>query len=156
MIVESMSNIGRPTKLTPETIKKLEEVFAMDGTVKEACFYAGISTQTYYTFVKNEPEFLDRFNALRESPVLKARKAIFDNLDKPQCAQWYLSRKRKEEFTDKEEVIDERHIEAMLRVKYAKPPSTNNFLTLVVSYSSIHHGRHHARCLDVPSQHQIL
>jgi hypothetical protein len=55
-----MSNIGRPTKLIPETIKKLEEVFAMDGTVKEACFYADISTQTYYTFVKDKPEFLDR------------------------------------------------------------------------------------------------
>lgn len=118
--MESSNKIGRPTKLTPKTIKKLEEVFAMDGTVKEACFYADISTQTYYTFTKNNPGFLDRFNALRESPVLKARKAIFDNLDKPQCAQWYLSRKRKEEFNDKEELIDERHLEAMLNAKYAK------------------------------------
>lgn len=38
---------GRPTKMTPESVKKIEEVFAMDGSVGEACLFAGISQVTY-------------------------------------------------------------------------------------------------------------
>jgi hypothetical protein len=114
-----MNKIGRPTKLTPETIKKLEEVFAMDGTVKEACFYADISTQTYYTFVNNNPDFLDRFEVLRERPVLKARRAIFDNLDDPKIAQWYLSRKRREEFSERQE-LQVQEYEPSQREKFAR------------------------------------
>jgi len=40
---------GRPSKLIPECVKKLEEIFALDGTVEEACFFADISRQTFYT-----------------------------------------------------------------------------------------------------------
>jgi hypothetical protein len=49
------SNAGRPTKMTPETIKKLEDGFMMDFTVTEACLYVGVSTQAFYEYNKKNP-----------------------------------------------------------------------------------------------------
>lgn len=89
---------GRPIVFTPEVIQKLEQVFAMDGTVKEACLYAGISPSTYYDWVKDLPELSERFEALREKPVLKARETVINSLKTPDGARWYLERKRRKEF----------------------------------------------------------
>jgi len=94
---------GRPTKQTPIAVKKLEEAFLMDCSIEEACFYAGISRQTYYTWIKDSPELLDRFEELRQEPFLKARKTILDNLDQPEHAKWYMERKRKNEFAQRTE-----------------------------------------------------
>ncbi len=94
---------GRPSKQTPIAVKKLEEAFLMDCSVEEACFYAGISRQTYYTWIKDSPELLDRFEELRQEPFLKARKTILDNLDQPEHAKWYMERKRKAEFAPRQE-----------------------------------------------------
>jgi predicted DNA-binding protein YlxM (UPF0122 family) len=94
---------GRPSKQTPVAVKKLEEAFAMDCSIEEACFYAGISRQTYYTWIKDNPELLDRFEELKQEPFLKARKTILDNLDQPEHAKWYMERKRKNEFAQRTE-----------------------------------------------------
>ena len=96
---------GRPTEISDVKIQKLEQAFSIDATIKEACFYADISPQTYYNWIETRPELLERFNALREKPVLQARQTISDNLkNDPKVAQWYLERKRKEEFSSKHEV----------------------------------------------------
>ena len=91
------------TKLDDITVKKLEEAFAMDCTIGEACLYAGISRQTYYTWIKDNKHLLDRFEELRDTPVLKARQTIVKDLDKPESAHWYISRKRRNEFATREE-----------------------------------------------------
>ena len=95
---------GRPTVMTPETIGKLEQAFAYGASDKEACFYAGISRDTYYKHIKKEPELADRFEALRNTPVLKARKTIVDALSSPKYASWYLERKKKKEFAQRTEL----------------------------------------------------
>ena len=93
------------TKLTPETVKKLEEVFAIDGTVEEACFYADITRQTYYNWVKDDPKMYERFDRLRQRPVLKARQEIVKGLsDNPEFSLKYLERKRKAEWSPRSEV----------------------------------------------------
>lgn len=91
------------TKLTPEVVKKLEEAFAMDCPVSEACLYAGISRTTYYEWIKLNPELANRFEELRDKPVLKARSTIVQGLDNVGTAQWYIERKRKAEFTSRQE-----------------------------------------------------
>lgn len=96
--------MGRPTKLTEETVRKLEEVFALDGTVEEACFYAEISRNTYYEWIKDNPNLNDRFEALRQRPFLKARQTIVKNLDNPQYAFEYMKRKKKNEFSERNEL----------------------------------------------------
>jgi hypothetical protein len=91
------------TKLDAITVKKLEEAFAMDCTVGEACLYAGISRTTYYAWIKDNPELANRFEELRETPVLKARSTIIKGLDNVGTSQWYIERKRKNEFASRQE-----------------------------------------------------
>lgn len=88
------------SKFTPERIRKLEEVFALDGTVKEACFYAEISVDTYYEWIKKNPGLSERFTALREKPFLLARKTIVNSLVQPEYAFKYMTKKKREEFGD--------------------------------------------------------
>ena len=95
------SNAGRPTVMTPEVIGKLEEVFGLGGTDREACFFAGISQQALYDYQTLHPEFTERKEALKENPILKARRTIVESLEQPQHAQWYLSRKANKEFGDR-------------------------------------------------------
>lgn len=99
-----MAEAGRPSKMTPETVMKLEEVFSLDGTVEEACFYADISRNTYYEWIKDNPALGDRFQALRQRPFLKARQTIVKNLDTPQYAFEYMKRKKKDEFSERNEL----------------------------------------------------
>jgi predicted DNA-binding protein YlxM (UPF0122 family) len=49
----NMAEVENPTKMTDEVVKKLEEVFALDGSVDEACYYANISRQCYYNWIKS-------------------------------------------------------------------------------------------------------
>lgn len=91
---------GRPSKMSEEKIKKLEEAFALDCSIGEACFYADISKVTYHNWVNKNPELLNRFDALREKPVLMARQTVVKSLkDNPDMALKYLERKRKAEFS---------------------------------------------------------
>lgn len=92
---------GKYTKLTPETVNKLEEIFALDGTIEEACLFADISRQTYYNWIKDNKEMEERFDILRQTPFLKARRTIEKSLDNPQYAFEYMKRKKKNEFSER-------------------------------------------------------
>lgn len=96
---------GRPPKFTDVVVGKLEEVFALDGTIEEACFYAGIHRDTYYENIKKQPKLADRFEALRLTPVLKARTTVVAGIGSNYGnAMDYLARKRKHEFAPRQEV----------------------------------------------------
>jgi hypothetical protein len=92
--------IGRPTKMTPMTVNKLEQAFSYGCTDIEACLYAGISKQTLYNYQDKNPEFVDRKEALKETPILLARKTVVEALkDDPALALKFLERKRRDEFS---------------------------------------------------------
>lgn len=95
---------GRPTKMTPETLSKLEQAFLMGCTDLEACLYAYISKSTLYDYQNANPQFLERKESLKQNPVLKARKSVVDSLDdNPELAMKFLERKKKDEFSLKSE-----------------------------------------------------
>ena len=99
-----MPTVENPAKMDDITVKKLEEAFSMDCSVEEACFLANISKQTYYNWINSFPDMKERFDVLRQYPILKARKAAIEKLDESyQNAMDYLSRKRKAEFSQKTE-----------------------------------------------------
>lgn len=102
-----MADVGRPTDFTEEVRNKIEEVAAMDGTVEEMAYYAGISKQTLYRWFKEYPEFSDRIEALRERPVLKARTTITNSLGDPNIAMKYLEKKKRKEFGNSLELSGE-------------------------------------------------
>lgn len=90
---------GRPIKFSQEIVQKLEEVFALDGTVEEACSFAGISRSAYYVWIDKHPKLKDRFDALREKPVLAARQTVVTAIKTdPAIAIKYLERKKRKEF----------------------------------------------------------
>ena len=96
---------GRPTKMTPETINKLEYAFSLGCSDLEACFYAEISPSTLYEYQKVNVGFSDRKAMLREKMMFKARKVIDDFLENGDIntARWYAERKRKDEFATRSE-----------------------------------------------------
>ena len=89
---------GKYTKMDDLTVKKLEEAFAIDSSIEEACFYAGITRQTYYNWIDKNEAMKERFDGLRQKPFLKARQTIINNLDSPKYALAYMERKRPDEF----------------------------------------------------------
>lgn len=95
---------GRPTVMTPEVVAKLEQAFAIDATVEEACSYADISRDSFYDYLKINPKFSDRIADLRNRPVLKARQTIVKALETSDGAKWYLERKAKKEFSSRSEI----------------------------------------------------
>lgn len=89
-------------KKTPEVINLLEQAFALDATISEACSNADIAESTYYEWVKDDVELSERFRMLRYKPVLKARKSVVEAMEKdPKLALKYLGLKRNKEFTNK-------------------------------------------------------
>jgi hypothetical protein len=98
-----MADVGRPTVITGEVLRKLEEAFAMGCTDLEACLYADISKTALYEHQQRHPEFAERKEKLKETPILLARTTVIKNLRNPQSAQWYLERKKKNEFAQRNE-----------------------------------------------------
>lgn len=96
---------GRPSVMTEVVIQKLEQAFAMGCTDLEACLYAEISKSTFYDYIKENPEFSDRKDILKEMPVLKARESVIRHMEQDgNLAMKYLERKKKDEFASRSEL----------------------------------------------------
>jgi len=96
---------GRPTKMTPDAVKKLEEAFMLGCSDLEACLVAGISRQCLYDYQDKTPGFAERKSTLKEDPTYRARLAVIKGFqDSPELALKYLERKKKDEFSLKQEI----------------------------------------------------
>lgn len=95
---------GRPTVVTEEALQKLEYAFSIGCTDIEACLYSDISKSTLYNYQNENPDFLERKEKLKETPVLKARTTVFDDIKQVDTAKWYLERKKRAEFSQRHEV----------------------------------------------------
>lgn len=97
---------GRPTKMTEETIKKLEDIFKNGANVGEACSYAGISTVIYYDHLKKNHDFLTKMESAQYYPTIVAKNVIVGDIVKGKnvdSAKWYLERKSRSEFSLRQE-----------------------------------------------------
>lgn len=105
VVKPKLDTSGRPTVVTQQVVQKLEHAFAYDSTVEEACLYGGIARATYYNFVKEYPEFLDRIEQLREAAILVLRQTVLAKAEwDADTALKYLERKRRVEFSLRTEV----------------------------------------------------
>lgn len=74
----------------------------MDCTVVEACLHADIVPDTYYRWIKANPELSDRFQRLKNKPFLKARTTIMQGIEtNPDFALKYMKNKKNDEFNEK-------------------------------------------------------
>jgi len=99
-----MAEAGRPTVFTDEVCRKIEEVAALDGSVEEMAFYAGIHRTSIYNYFKANHDFFDKIQSLRERPVLIARQTVVNSLSDPNHAFRYIERKRPKEFAPQSKI----------------------------------------------------
>ncbi len=86
---------GRPTTLTAKIKDKLEHAFSMGMNNTEACLYAGLAERTFYDHTKADEELSQRFEALKQKPVMLAKQVVMDDLSDGDgfTARWLLERK---------------------------------------------------------------
>lgn len=99
-----MADVGRPTVMTKETVAKLKQGFLMGFDVTEACAFAEISRDSYYDYCKKETDFPTKVSEWQQNPILKAKTTIFNDLFMADTAKWYLERKKKAEFAQRNEL----------------------------------------------------
>ena len=68
-----MGKVGRPTKLTPWVVRKLENAIKFDASVSEACYSSGISRETFYQHYRSDSEFSDKIENARSFLAVKAK-----------------------------------------------------------------------------------
>lgn len=95
--------MARPTVMTANVIKKIEEAFALGCTDLEASLYANIAPATLCNHQDKNPAFLEQKEQLKMNPILKARKTVVESLDNPDLALKFLERKKKDEFSTRSE-----------------------------------------------------
>lgn len=82
--------VGRPTKITDVTLRKLELAFKMGFSDRLACVLAGIGASTLYDYQHKNPEFPEQKELWKCNPAIKAKIAVFNNLGNPAYAFRYL------------------------------------------------------------------
>lgn len=121
--IKDRNKIGRPTVVTPDVLQKLEAAFSYDCTDEEACFQADISPSTLYNYQLANPDFLERKQILKARPVLKARKAIIESFENnPDMALKYLERKRKDEFAQAPNFMQQINVGQSVKVEPTLTP----------------------------------
>lgn len=85
---------GRPRKVNQTIVGKLEVAFSIGANISQACMVAGISRDCYYDFLKHDPNYSDRFELLRQEPVLKAKRNIAEAIASGDVvvSRWFLER----------------------------------------------------------------
>ena len=118
--------MARPIKITQQVLDKLKEAFLFGASDREACLYADICRDTLYDYQKKNKGFSDQKEEWKSNPLLKAKKTVFDNLDKHTVAMWYLERKARNEFDLKQNNNDEEKNFMIVRWEDEKEKNTNS------------------------------
>ena len=92
--------VGRPPKMTESTLAKLKEAFLWGCSDREACLWAEISQDVLYDYQTAHPEYTEQKKIWKESPILRARRAVVETLDdNADLSLKFLERKKKDEFS---------------------------------------------------------
>ncbi len=102
------NKVGRPTKITKDILEKLDNAFSLGHSDEEACLVAQIDPQTLYNYCKKHPNYSSKKELLKNSPKIVARRNIVKDLNDGdvKTSKWYLERKAKDEFSNRQELKD--------------------------------------------------
>lgn len=91
----------RTNKLSPDTIRKLEEAAGVRLNITESCAYAGIHRDTYYDWMKKVTGLSDKLEDLRANPLIRAKRRIVSQLDiDTGTAFKYLEKENPDEYSE--------------------------------------------------------
>jgi len=91
---------GRPTKYTPETVKKIVDAIRVGATFRLACMYAGISEDTFMAWRQRYSDFADAVKSA-EGAGAAAWLGMIEKAAQEgnwQAAAWKLERKYPREY----------------------------------------------------------
>ncbi len=109
--------MARPTKYTPDVVKRLTDAISMGVPYELACKYAGISEETFSQWRKSKPEFSELVSLAEGGAVVKwmakIEQAATDGTW--QAAAWKAERRYPHFFgrTDRVEVTIRQQAEAL-------------------------------------------
>ena len=94
-----MAKAGRPSKLTPELTEKIVSLLAEGNYVETVCNYVGLSKETFYRWLKTNPEFSNAIKQALAKAEVEALRKLKKTPDKHAWANiaWFLERR----FPDK-------------------------------------------------------
>ena len=94
---------GRPTVFDHDTVRKLEQAFAIGCTVEEACTISGVSRSAYYKKLEDDVHFMDKMERAKLFMIIQARHTVCNAIRRGdvKTSMWYFERKRKDEFSVK-------------------------------------------------------
>ncbi len=98
---------GRPTKKTPEVITKLVAAFNNLMTDTEACSYAGISRESYYNWLEQDPMFADKMASAKAHPKMLAKETMIYAIKERKswmAAAWLLERLEPDQYSLRQKV----------------------------------------------------
>jgi hypothetical protein len=100
-MTKTKNKVGRPTVFIEKVVGKLKEAFLNDCNVVQACRYAGIHKDSYYNYIKENKEFSDEIELLRNDLKLKSKFNIAKKIKEGDLdtSKWYLERRAKNEFS---------------------------------------------------------
>lgn len=107
MVLKDVKNqVGRPTVMTDECLRKLQVAFMMGCSKREACLYAEIGESTLYDYIREYPEFSEKIERWKSYENVKARMVVHQALHSGDrdMAKWYLERKIPDEFNPKRKI----------------------------------------------------
>lgn len=102
------NKIGRPPKIAKDILTKLENAFSLGHSDEEACLIAEIDPRTLYRYCQKNKSFASKKELLKNSPKIVARRNVVKKLNDGdlETSKWYLERKAKDEFSNRQEVKD--------------------------------------------------
>lgn len=102
-----VKKVGRPTKMTPSVLGKLEEGFLYGLTDEQACLYVDIHPDTLYEYCKENPKFSERKEILKNQPKIDAKITLAKSLrphDDPRLALEVLKNTMRDEYNTRQEL----------------------------------------------------
>lgn len=113
---------GRPTKYNIERVQKIVNALSAGNTRRDSCAYAGISEDTFAVWLKDKPDFSDAIEKAEADAAVRNVAIIAKAAQEGtwQAAAWWLERRRKDQWSARQEMVGADSGPLKIIVEYTK------------------------------------
>lgn len=96
--------MARPTKYTPERVKRIVDALRGGNTRRAAAWAGGVDIDTFHEWLKRYPAFSDAVKtAEADAELAMVERVRLASVDTWQAAAWWLERKQKPDWSARQE-----------------------------------------------------
>ena len=115
--------MARPTKYNDEVVTRITHALRAGNTRRASCAYAGISQDTFASWLKSNPHFSDAIEKAEGDAEVRNVAIIQRAADTTwQAAAWWLERKHKAEWSSRVEQTGADGSPVKVIVEYSDKP----------------------------------